>query len=146
MRISTEGSSDNAVSKLPGINGLYTWATHNEALLTVDGTVEAGINLAKLSQSDVSQVKLADGTTRWRVHLPPVTVYRANITPNVEASRSGLLWRDNNIVPKAQIEAEQMFRAKAEQAGIRKQAQDGAVAQLQKMQTAMGRPNVEFYF
>ena len=133
-------------SRLPGADTVTHWATRNRALIVAEGTVEAGIDLSRLSPADIVREKQPDGTTLLHVHLPPVTVFPPNVHVRVEDHQRGLLWRDENIAPKAQTEAASRFLAAAETDGIRHRAQCSAIETLQKMQGTLGNTNVVFTF
>ncbi len=131
---------------LPGAEAVTHWATHNQALVVAEGNVEAGVDLSRLAASDITTARTPDGATRVRVHLPDVTVYAPNVHLRVENSRAGLLWRDENLVPKAQAQAARRFLKAAEQGDLRGQARTNAVQTLQQMYGLSGFKNVEFYF
>jgi hypothetical protein len=137
---------DGLLGRVPGVAGVVHWATHNQALVTAKGSVEAGVDLSHLSVKDVTVLKQPDGTTRLRVHLPPVTVYPPNVTIQVEDSKSGPFWNDKNIVPKAEAQARTRFLDAAQNGGIRATAQENAVKMLTQMMHALGKDNVEFTF
>ena len=145
VRQQTQSEPEGVVSNVPGVEGLVHWATRNQALVVASGTVEAGIDLAQIAPKDVVAVQGADGKTHLRVHLPPVAIYAPNVTVRVEENKSGLLWRDENIVPKAQERAAQQFRVAAEQSGLRRHAQDNAIQTLRAMQHTLGY-DMDFYF
>jgi hypothetical protein len=146
LRQETQHDPEGWLSNVPGAAGLVHWATHNEALLMVDGSVDAGVDLSHLTDKDVTITRRPDGTTVRTVHLPPVTLYPPVIHVRVVHSEDGPFWRDENIVPKAQERASQQFLAAAEQSGIRAKAQANAIQQLQAMERALGRKDVEFTF
>lgn len=145
VRQETQVEPEGMIGNMPGVSNVVHWATRNQALVVAEGTVEAGVDLSTLSANDVTATKNADGKTVWRVHLPPVTIYPPNVRLRVEQSDPGLMWHDDNIVPKAQEKATQQFREAAEKSGIRRQAQDNAAQTLRQMQQTLGR-DIEFYF
>ena len=146
LRTSSDKDAEGWFRAVPGADAATRWATHNEAVVVAEGTVEAGIDLSHLSPTDVSPVPLSDGSKGLRVRLPRPNVYPPNITLRVETSQSGLLWRDENLVPKAQAEASARFRDAAKKDHIREQAQQNAVQRLQQMERTLGHKNIEFYF
>ncbi len=131
---------------IPGAESVVQSVTHNQALIVSQGTVEAGIDMAKLSDKDIKTVTLPDGKVGLVVHLPPVEVYPASINSHVENMRYGLFWRDSNIVPKAEALAARRFADAAEKENIREKAQVGAIDSLQKLMTSLKRTDVKFYF
>ncbi|HLJ57359.1 MAG TPA: DUF4230 domain-containing protein, partial [Chthonomonadaceae bacterium] len=110
LRTSSEQDADGWLHGMPGADAIAHWATHNQALVVAEGSVEAGIDLSRISDADVTRVRRADGTMTLRVRLPQPDVYPPNVTVRVESAEAGLLWRDDNIVPRAQAEAAERFR------------------------------------
>lgn len=146
LRKETAQEPPDGLSLVPGVSNVVHWATHNQALVVAQGNVEAGVNLAALNAADVTRETLPDGTTHLHVHLPPVTVYPPNVQVQVQDSSTGLLWRDENIVPKAEAEARRRFQDAAEKAHIRSKAEANATDVLKRMMCAFGHNNVEFSF
>ena len=142
----SEQTPTGLLADVPGGIEVAQWATRNRAVVTAEGTVEAGIDLTRISPADIVQEKQPDGTTLFRVHLPPVTVYPPTVKIHVEEHRRGLLWRDENIAPKAQAEAGQRFVAAAEADGIRRKAACNAIETLQNLQKSVGNARVAFSF
>lgn len=142
----SEAEPSSWVKSIPGASSVVGWATHNQALVVADGTVEAGVDLTQINDKSIEQVKGADGVTHLRVHLPPVTIYPPNVKVHVEHSQSGMFWHDENIVPKAQENAAHVFKEAAEKADIRGKARANALETLQKTFQTMGLKNVEFMF
>ena len=146
LRQETEQTPTGLLADIPGGVELTHWATRNKALVTAEGTVEAGIDLSQISPADISREKQPDGATLFRVHLPPVSVYPPTVKVRVEDHSRGLLWRDENIAPAAQQEASRRFIAAAEADGIRRKAACNAIETLQKLQKSVGNGNVVFSF
>jgi len=134
------------VKVIPGADRVVGWATHNQALVTAKGSVEAGVDLTLINDKSIEQVKQPDGTTHLRVHLPPVTIYPPNVTVHVEHSQSGMFWHDENIIPKAQESAARLFQEAAEKADIRGKARSNALETLRKTFKTLGVKDVEFMF
>ena len=146
LRKSSDKDADGWLHNVPGGDSVSRWATHNQVLVIAQGTVEAGIDLSRISAGDVVPGRMRDGRPGLRVRLPRPVVYPPNITLRVENTQSGLLWRDDNLVPKAQAEASERFQEAAEKDRIREHAQENAVQRLQQMEEVLGRKNIEFYF
>lgn len=146
LHIDTQTEPEGVIANIPGAHSLYHWATHNQALVVAEGSVEAGIDLSTISEKDVTKTKQSDGTTLLRIHLPPVTVYPPTIHLHVENADSGKFWRDDNIVPKAQEKAERIFTDTAEKDHIRAEAQASILDTLQKLAHTLGSKNIEFHF
>ena len=146
MKFSSDKQAEGWFKDLPGVNDLEKWATHNEVLIVAEGSVEAGVDLSKIGESDVFRDKQADGSEKIVVRLPAVEIYAPQIKTHVEHNESGLLWKDDNLIPKAQNEASNRFSAAAEKANIRTQAQEGALKTLNQLQQNMGWKNVSFKF
>ena len=146
LRKSSDKDAEGWLHYVPGADTISNWATHNEALVNAEGSVEAGIDLSRISAADVTTVKTPGGASILRVHLPRAVVYPPNVRLNVEYSNNGLLWKDENLIPKAEAEASRRFKETAEKGGIRQHAQDNAVERLRQMQSVMGHQNLEFYY
>ena len=146
LRETSEKDAEGWMHSVPGGDSVSHWATHNQVLVVAEGTVEAGIDLSRVSVGDVASSRRKDGTVGLRVRLPLPIVYPPNITLRVENVQGGLLWRDDNLVPKAQAEASARFKDAAEKDHIIEKAQESAVQKLQQLEQALGRNNVEFYF
>ena len=142
----TEQTPTGLLADIPGGIEVAHWATRNTALITAEGTVEAGVDLSKITPADITREKQPDGATLFRVHLPPVNVYPPTIKVHVEDHSRGLLWRDENIAPAAQQEASRRFIAAAEADGIRRKAGCNAIETLQKLQKSVGNASVVFSF
>jgi hypothetical protein len=133
---------------VPGATGLVHWATRNRALVVAEGRVEAGVDLAQLSEKDVTKIRKPDGKTALRVHLPPVRLYPPNVRVHVENVQPGVFWRDENIAPKAQEQAGRRFLEAAERQNIRCTAQQNAIQMLEQMTQTLGHSqgDIEFTF
>jgi hypothetical protein len=71
----SEAQPNNWVKNIPGASGVVSWATHNQALVVADGTVEAGVDMTQIDAKSVEQVKQADGTSPRR-RRPQGTSFR----------------------------------------------------------------------
>ncbi len=129
---------------VPGVSEIYGWTTRNRAVVVAQGTVEAGIDLARLSASDVRPVTTPSGAHLLQIRLPPVVLYPPTVKCKVEDSRTGVLWRDENIIPKAQAHAGKLFTESAERSGIRERARVNAEEALRKLLASMGCPDVQY--
>ncbi len=146
LRKSSDLPAEGWAQSVPGADAVSRWATHNEALVVAEGSVEAGIDLSHLSPKDVAPGRLSDGRKGLRVHLPAPVVFAPNVRISVEKTESGLMWRDQNIVPKAQAEASRRFIDAAERDHILDHARENALLRLQQTEQLLGNRNVEFYF
>lgn len=145
VRQESQVDPKEGVWSLPLLKEVAQTATRNQVLVTATGKVEAGIDLTRLSAKDITSLRRPDGSTLLRVHLPPITIYPPNVQVRVEDIRKGLVWTDNNIVPKAQEMASQQFLAAAKQSGIRQQAEQSAIQHLKAMEHLLGQ-EIEPYF
>src|SRR5262249_32396234 len=75
----TDRQPEGWLRDVPAANEIAHWATHNQALVTADGSVEAGVDLSRLTARDITRIPQPDGSIRLRVHLPPVTIYPPNV-------------------------------------------------------------------
>ena len=146
MKFTSDRHASGWFKDIPGAEDVAKWATHNEVLLIAQGSVEAGVDLSKLDDAAVTKLKQPDGTTRIEVQLPPIEIYPAEVKVHVENNQSGLLWKDDNIVPKAQAEAGKRFREAAEKEHITNKAQESVLTTLEHLQQTAGWKNVTFKF
>ena len=133
------------VSSLPGAKSLYDFATMNKVLVTAEGGVEAGLDLSKVTEENVSRIVTPDGT-RFRIKLPRAQVYAPEVHVKVMDRKSGIFWSDENIVPDVTEIAATRFREAALKSNILATAETNALQRLCKMQSLIGAGNVEFYF
>ncbi len=130
---------------VPGVNWLVESATRNQAIVIADASVEAGVNLAQLTASDVNS-SVINGVKTITVHLPPVQIYRPNVTLHVVSQSGSFFYNDENIVPQAQAHAMALFRSEAEQMHLRQIARTQAIKQLMGLTSKFGVKNVNFVF
>lgn len=142
----SESQPGDWAAEIPGATALVHWATNNRALVTAEGSVDAGLDLSSLSEKDITRTRQADGTIRILVHLPPITLYPPNVHVWVEHQDSGPFWHDDNIAPKAQEQAGRRIVEAAEQDGIRAKARANALKDLQQIEQKFGYKNVDFTF
>lgn len=129
---------------IPGATEIFHWATHNNALVVAQGTVEAGVDLSSVSSENIQRPAAREGPLV--VQLPAATIYQPVVHLRVQSDHPGPFWRDENLVPKAQVEAERRFTEAAEQAGIRTQAEQNTAVVLQRMLAALGYAHTTFRF
>ncbi len=141
----TNEQASGWLKAVPGANWLVGKATQNHAVVIADGTVEAGINLAKLTACDVRNT-VQNGVSTVTVHLPPVQLYPPNVTVHVISQSGSLFYNDENIVPQAQAHAATLFTSEAQQMHIEDQARSAAIQQLTGLTTKFGVKHVAFVF
>jgi len=129
---------------IPGAEDLARSVTANEVLVSAEGVVEAGIDLRRIGEEDVTEASTAGGRV-LRVRLPRASVYPAEVRLQVERHRPGLFWRDANIVPDAEEEVRRRFTQAALRTGILEAAERNAVQALSRLQFASAA-TVEFHF
>jgi hypothetical protein len=119
-------------------DGLVESATRNRALVSVSGTVEAGINLEKASMRTSG-----DDVT---VVLPRPTIYEPVVDATLHRQRSGLTWDDRNLGLKARREGSDRFLAASRKAGILDQAEQEAAVKVTRLLQASGLKSVRIEF
>lgn len=117
---------------LPGGADLVTAATRNEALLSVQGEVEAGV--------DLGQARLEKGPEGPTILLPPARVYPVQVTGRVHRHRPGMFWRDDNVALSAVGAARAEFRRAALSQGIVERAEQEAVRRVESLLSQAGSP------
>jgi hypothetical protein len=103
------------VSYVPGGESLVQSTTRNSALVSVNGTVEAGVDLRRATME-----KRPDGTIT--VTLPQPKVYPARVETRLHKHRVGAFWGDPNIALKAERTAAARFTGAAVEQGILEKA------------------------
>ena len=146
LHAQTEQQPTDTFAAVPGISSIVHWPTRNQALVTVEGTVEAGIDLSGLKPQDVTVTRSETGPPTISVRLPGVHLYPVTVRLHVEQERSGPFYRDQNLIPKAEEEAKSRLASAAETAGIRESARSNALDTLNRLQSVLGFKNVRFYF
>jgi len=102
-------------AQIPIVADAVRTTTNNQALVTVNGEVQAGFDLDKAT--------IAREEGRIVVTLPPATVYPARVEARVHKYARGLFWRDENIGLKAQSDAAVRFRNASIEQGIEQHAE-----------------------
>ena len=132
FEVETAEEAEPTLAVFPGVSAVVHAATRNTALVSATGTVDAGVDLSRIS------VEFAPNETI--VALPAVDVYSPDIRLHVHTQRSGVFWRDNNIAPTGESEARSRFRSLAIQAGIKNEATKFAQAKLADLLSGRGKP------
>ena len=131
--------------ELPGVRSLYRAATKNKVLVVAEGGVEAGVDLSRVTASDVAHVATPEGV-KLRIKLPRAQVYTPDMKLRVVERQSGMFWRDENIVPEASEALKARFIESAQNRRILAEAEANAVKLLTNIQDLAGSDKVEFYF
>ena len=112
--IETFAEPNAGVAWIPGAEQLVHGLTKNTVVMTIRGSVESGIDFKRV------KLDLANGTAR--VALPRPETFEPNVTAELHDSRSGALWRDDEIQLKAIDAAKTEFRSAAIKMGAPEQA------------------------
>lgn len=105
-------------ARIPGVEGVVLAATRNQGLVSVAGTVEAGVNFAEARYERVG--------TKLSLVLPEPTVYPPSVEAKVHRQADGWFWRDRNFGLKALDSARSRFRLTALDRGILNEAETEA--------------------
>jgi Protein of unknown function (DUF4230) len=132
FEVETAEEAEPTLAVFPGVSAVVHAATRNTALVSATGTVDAGMDLARVS------IQFAPNETI--VALPAVDVYSPDIRLHVHSQRSGVFWRDNNIAPTGESQARTRFRSLAIEAGITDEATKVAQAKLSDLLIGRGKP------
>lgn len=120
------------------VSGAVKAATKNEALVTVSGSVEAGI--------DMSRAEIAQSGENVTITLPEPKLYKANVDAELHSQKRAIGWNDQNIGLKARREGAARFEASSLRAGILNQAKDEAKDQVRDLFASAGVKSVEIRF
>lgn len=110
-----------ALAAFPGSDRLARAATSNTALVSADGTVEAGV--------DLSQAKILVN----RIILPKARLYEPQVHARLHSVRRGLLWRDEGLAFGALNDAKERMAGAAKEGGILAEAERNAITQVQRL-------------
>lgn len=109
------------LAALPGAASVAEFATKNSALVSADGTVEAGVDLAK-AKVDAN-----------RIVLPHARIYEPQVHTRMHQVRRSPFWRDENLALDALSDVKARMAGAAREGGILRDAEKNAVAQVEKL-------------
>lgn len=109
------------LANFPGAAELARATTQNEALVSAQGAVEAGVDLT-LAKTDGK-----------RLILPHAEIYEPQVELNLHSVRRRFFWRDDNIALKAVADAKSRMRDAAATQGIRDEAERNAKNQVARI-------------
>lgn len=112
--VETFAEPNEGVAWIPGAESLVHGLTKNTVVMTIRGSVESGIDFKRV------KLDLKEGTAH--VSLPRPETFEPNVTAELHDSRSGALWRDDEIQLKAIEAAKTEFRSAAIKMGAPEQA------------------------
>ncbi len=128
LEYSTHRQPAEWAKHIPIVADAVRSTTNNNALVSVNGEVQAGFNL------DEATVTRENG--RIIVTLPKPVVYPARVEAKVHKYARGLLWRDMNIGLKAERDAAVRFRNASIEQGI----EEHATTEVKKRVIALLQP------
>jgi hypothetical protein len=105
----------------PGASSIALAATRNSALVSADGTVEAGV--------DLSQARIEAN----QIVLPRARMYEPQVHAKLHQVRRGMFWRDENLALDAVGDAKERMAGAAREQGILSEAEKNAVAQVRRL-------------
>ncbi|MBV6458481.1 MAG: hypothetical protein HONBIEJF_01609 [Fimbriimonadaceae bacterium] len=115
-------------AKIPGVEGVVLAATRNRGLVSVAGTVEAGVDFTKARYERLGN--------RVDLVLPKPKIYPAYVEAKVNHQADGWFWRDQNFGLKALDSARARFQQNSRERGILTEAE----AEARTRVLAMLRP------
>lgn len=113
-------------------------ATKNTALVTVQGSVEAGVDLSK------AEIK-PNGET-LTVVLPKAKIYPANVDAELHSQKRAIGWDDRNLSLKARREGARRFESSSLKGGILVTAENRAREQVSELFKSSGVESVRVEF
>lgn len=113
-------------------------ATKNRALVSVQGSVEAGV--------DLSKAKMDPSGSKLTVVLPHATVYPAQVDAQLHSQTHAIGWDDRNLALKARRKGAERFESASLSAGILRAAEDRARVQVAGMFRSAGVESVQIKF
>ncbi len=129
---------DGMLASFPGFDAMARATTSNKALLDVRGSVEAGVDLRKLSAT-VTPAGL-------KIRLPNPQAYPPQVDAHLFSLKRGLFWRDDSVTLDAVQEAKDRLATAALQQGLLKHAQDEAASRVRSLAESFGAKVAEVRF
>jgi hypothetical protein len=123
---------------IPAMAGLVHAATRNKALVSVWGTIDAGVDLREARL-------MGDGVREW-LELPQPVVYKPLVEARIHQNQPGAFWRDHNIGFDAQASAGRRFRQAALEHGILRSSREEAKRRVGELLAAAGANDMEIRF
>jgi hypothetical protein len=117
----THAEPQGLLAAMPGAGQIARLTTTNEALVSADGTVEAGVDLAK--------AQIESG----RIVLPRARMYEPQVHARFHQVKRGLLWRDEDLAFGAIRDAKERMAGAAREGGILAEAEKNAVDQVRRL-------------
>ncbi|MCB0825719.1 MAG: DUF4230 domain-containing protein [Armatimonadetes bacterium] len=121
-------------ANIPLAKQVVNAATRNRALVSVNGEVQAGV--------DLSQAEVLEKWDGIHIILPQATVYPASVTARMHDQKKGLLWRDINIGFKAELEAAKRMEEASRLKGISMEAEKQAAKVIEELVKPMTEKKV----
>lgn len=109
------------LAAFPGASSIAEVATKNSALVSADGTVEAGVDLGK-ARVDAN-----------RIVLPRARMYEPQVHAQLHQVRRSPFWRDENLALAAVGDAKERMAGAAREQGIIADAEKNAISQVQRI-------------
>lgn len=134
----TQLEPEGVASMIPLATNIVHAATRNKALVTVVGSVEAGV--------DMRRAKITRQAQGWAVELPSPTVYETQARASVEDQKVGFFWLDPNIGLDAERIAANEFRVGAIEHGIKDMAQAEAAKRVRELLYGVTNERIQVQF
>lgn len=134
----TQLEPEGVASFIPLAANVVHAATRNKALVTVVGSVEAGVDMRK--------AKVRRMATGWCVELPSPTVYETKTKANVSDQKVGFFWLDSNIGLDAERVAANQFRVGAIEHGIKDMAREEAAKRVRELLQGVTKEPIQVQF
>lgn len=109
------------LASFPGAEEVARATTRNVALVSADGTVEAGV--------DLKQARL-EGK---RIVLPHARIYEPQVHAQLHDVKRGLFWRDEGLAYGALNDAKERMAGAAREGGILAEAEKNAVGEVRRL-------------
>ncbi len=113
-------------------------STKNSALVTVHGTVEAGVDLSKANIQKSGEAIV--------VELPRAKLYPANVNAELHSQKHSIAWDDRNLALKAEREGARRFERSSIDGGILSKAEERARTQVIELFESAGVESVRVQF
>lgn len=136
FELESNRNSGSWVDTAPLISDISNRLTHNRVLVSATGTVEAGVDLSKLSVKQEGDAIV--------VSLPPATLSAANVRAKVHHWKRGVIWTDNNLPYDAETKMSEWMRGFAEKNALTEKAQREAERAVRELIGSLTDQPVKF--
>jgi hypothetical protein len=124
-RVESTWEAPAGLQALPGASAVVAALTKNEALVSVVGQVDAGI--------DLRRARVEREGKEYVVVLPKAQVFRPSASGRLEHHKAGLFWRDEHLSLRGLDEGSARLAQSARESGLTARAEKEAESLIQSL-------------